>query len=84
MNTDKIIYNLSVLDALYNRSEQELINSYLFDAIRDVRVNIFKHCRIFIDSTYIFFLVRQDNLFEPSWWERMIDRRLISKEMTDE
>lgn len=84
MDTDKIIHNLSVLDALYYKSMQELINTYHFDEIRDVRVNIFKHCRIVIDSTYIFFLVRQDSLFEPDWWVRMIGRRLISEEMTEE
>jgi len=66
MDTDKIIQSLSVLDALYNGSMLELINKYHFDEIRDVRVNIFKHSRIVIDSTLIFFLVRQDNLFEPS------------------
>lgn len=73
-----------MLDGLYNKAMQELINIYHFDKIRDVRVNIFKHCRIVIDSTYIFFLVRQDNLFEPSWWERMVSLNKISKKMTQE
>jgi hypothetical protein len=82
MDTDKIILGLSILDAKYNALMQELINTYHFDGIRDVRVNMVKHPRIVIDSTYVLLLVRQDNLFEPSWWERMINLKKISKDMT--
>ena len=71
MDTDKIILGFSILDAKYNALMQELINTYLFDGIRDVRVNLIKHPRIVIDSTLVFFLVRQDNLFKPDWWEKM-------------
>lgn len=64
---------------------QELISDYHFDEIRDVRVNIFKHCKIVIDSTnFILLVVRQDNLFNPDRWESMISKKLISEKMTDE
>jgi hypothetical protein len=66
MDTTTIISRLSILDGRYHGAMDELINKYHFDGIRDVRVNIFKHCRIVIDSTYVFFLVRQDNLFDTS------------------
>ena len=62
----------------------ELINDYKFDGIKDTRVNLFKHCRIVIDSTYVFFLIRQDNLFNPDWWTSMINKKLISERMTEE
>jgi hypothetical protein len=84
MDTDKIILGLSISDAKYNALMQELINTYHFDGIRDVRVNMVKHPRIVIDSTYVLLLVRQDNLFEPSWWDRMINLKKISKNMTQE
>jgi hypothetical protein len=84
MDTDKIILGLSMLDAKYNALMQELIDTYHFDGIRDVRVNMVKHPRIVIDSTLVFFLIRQDNLFRPEWWERMINLNLISKNFTEE
>lgn len=82
MDTDKIISELSVLSNRYTMAMQEMFNKYHFDEIRDVRVNIFKHPRIVIDSTYVLFLVRQDNIFKDSWWDRKIGLNLFSKKMT--
>jgi hypothetical protein len=72
METEKLVLGLSKLSSRFDGLMQELINTYHFDGIRDVRVNMVKHPRLVIDSTYIFSLVRQDNLFEPKWWEKMI------------
>jgi hypothetical protein len=83
LEIDKIISGLSTLDALYNGLMRELINTYHLDEISDVRVNLVKHPRIVISSTLFIFIVRQDNLFNSSWWERIISNKKLIKGMTE-
>jgi hypothetical protein len=83
MDTKNLITRLSDLSKKYHAVQQELTSTYQFDD-RDVRVNVFKHCYIIIDSTYIFILVRDRHLFDEKWWEDLMTRKLVSSGMTEQ
>ena len=68
MDTKDIIHRLSVLDAKYHVVHNELSNNYHFDELRDVRINVFRHSALVIDSTYNILLVRFHHLFDDAWW----------------
>jgi hypothetical protein len=57
MDTKDIIHRFSVSGAKYHVVHNELTNNYHFDELRDVRINVFRHCALVIDSTYIILLV---------------------------
>lgn len=82
MDSKELIKRLSVLAAKYHAVQDEIGNKYHFDQLRDVRINVFRHCALVIDSTYIIILVRSYHLFDESWWNNMFDRNLISRQMT--
>jgi hypothetical protein len=84
MDTKDIIKGLSVLGAKYHTVWNELSNTHHLDQLRDVRINVFRHCALVIDSTYIIFLVRQQHLFDDSWWAGLMDSNLVSRRMTKE
>src|SRR5438105_4064102 len=84
MDTKDIIQSLSVLSAKYHAAQNELSNKYRFDQLRDVRINVFKHCFIVIDSTYIILLVRLHHLYDSTWWSNLMERNLVSKQLTEE
>jgi hypothetical protein len=83
-DTKDIIKGLSVLGAKYHAVWNELSNTHHLDQLRDVRINVFRHCALVIDSTYIIFLVRQQHLFDDSWWAGLMDSNLVSRRMTTE
>jgi hypothetical protein len=68
MEIIEIINRLSILSNIYHALQQEITNKYQFNELRDVRISIFKHCYIVIDSTYAFFLVRNQNMNNEVWW----------------
>jgi len=68
MEIIEIINRLSILSNIYHALQQEITNKYQFNELRDVRISIFKHCYIVIDSTYTFFLVRNQNMNNEVWW----------------
>jgi hypothetical protein len=84
MDTKDIINRLSVLGAKYHAVQNDLSNKYHFDQLRDVRINVFRHCAIVIDSTYIIFLVPQQHLFEETWWSSLMHSNLVSRQMNME
>jgi hypothetical protein len=84
MDTKDIIQSLSVLSTNYHAAQNELSNKYRFDQLRDVRINVFKHCFIVIDSTYIILLVRLHHLYDNTWWSSLMERNLIGKQLTKE
>jgi hypothetical protein len=72
MDTKDIIDRLSVFGAKYHAEHNELSNNYHIDELRDVRSNVFRHCAIVIDSTYVIFLVRFHHLFDNAWWASLM------------
>ena len=84
MQTKEIIDHLSKLGKKFRSMEEELRSTYHFDDLRDVRINMFRHCRIVIDSTYLIMLVRDRHLFDNDWWKGLMARNLISRGMTGE
>jgi hypothetical protein len=84
MDTKDIINRLSVLGAKYHAVQNDLSKKYQFDQLRDVRINVFRHCSIVVDSTYIIFLVRKQHLFDDPWWTNLMDNNLVSRKMTQE
>lgn len=82
MDTKDLIKRLSILGAKYHALQDELVDKYHFDELRDVRINVFRHCALVIDSTYIIILVRLFHLFDEGWWNNMFDRNLIRRQMT--
>jgi hypothetical protein len=84
MDTKKLIARLIELSNKYHAVQQELTSTYHFDDLIDVRVNVFKHCYIIIDSTYIFILVRDRHLFDEKWWEDLMTSKLVSSGMTEQ
>jgi hypothetical protein len=84
MKSKKLINRLSELSKKYHSAQEELSSKYHFDDFRDARINVFKHCYIVIDSTYVIILVRSRHLFDESWWTSLMDENLISTGMTEE
>jgi|GEM_PF-3285174 len=68
MHTKDIVHRLSVLGAKYHVVHNELSNNYRFVELRDVRINVFRHCALVIDITYNILLVRFHHLFDDGWW----------------
>jgi hypothetical protein len=83
MDTTELIRRLSDFKK-YHFTQQELANKYHFDENRDVRINVFKHCYIVIDSTHVFLLIRSRHLFDESWWTELMGDKLISENMTEQ
>jgi hypothetical protein len=82
MENEEIISRLSMLSQKYHSVQQELSDKYHFDEWRDARINVFKHCYLVIDSTYLILLARVTNFRDDAWWANLMDRHLISKGMT--
>jgi hypothetical protein len=83
MDTMDLIKRLGILAAKYHAVQDELGNRYHFHQLRDVRINVFRHCALVVDSTYVIILVRLYHLFDEGWWNSMFDRNLISRHMTN-
>jgi hypothetical protein len=81
MHSEEIISRLSMLSKKYHSVQQELSDKYHFDEWIDARINVFKHCYLVIDSTYLILLARVTNFRDEAWWALM-DRHLISRRMT--
>jgi hypothetical protein len=84
METIDIITRLSTLSRKYHSVQQELRTKYQFNEVRDVRINIFKHCYFVIDGTYVFFLIRYQNMFTEAWWNGLINANLISEALNEQ
>lgn len=82
MKIGDIIKELSLLSIGFHSEQVKLTNKYRFDELKDVRINVFKHCYIILDSTYILLLVRSTVLFEDDWWKKVVKLKLINKRMT--
>ena len=82
MESEEIISRLSMLSQKYHSVQQELSDTYHFDEWIDARINVFKHCYLVIDSTYLIFLARVTNFRDEAWWANLMDRHLISRGMT--
>jgi hypothetical protein len=80
----EIIYRLSVLSKKYHLVQRELSDKYHFDEWTDARINVFKHCYLVIDSTYLIFLARVTNFRDDAWWANLMHRHLINREMSKE
>jgi hypothetical protein len=84
MESEGIISRLSMLSQKYHSFQQDLSDKYHFDEWKDARINVFKHCYLVIDSTYLIFLARVTNFRDEAWWANLKERHLIRIGMTKE
>ncbi|MGC1931497.1 MAG: hypothetical protein WA667_21205 [Candidatus Nitrosopolaris sp.] len=66
-----IIQTIGIIQKLQGIRQQIIDGHPNFDQIRDSRITTFTNCIVVLDGVYVCFLVRNFELWEDEWWNKM-------------